>query len=107
MKEPHRKGAANRSNPESCAGAGNIAGEALTGNMLVAMMAEMTNGCAGGGICELLEFVKVVFSGKSATRTANIRQIGLTHGSTVHLLQKAAAVPRNLDFLARKLLRAV
>ena len=31
MKEPHRKGAANRSNPESCAGGGNIAGEAMTG----------------------------------------------------------------------------
>ena len=31
MKEPHRKGIANRSNPESCAGGGNIAGEALTG----------------------------------------------------------------------------
>ena len=31
MKEPHRKGVANRSNPESCAGGGNIAGEALTG----------------------------------------------------------------------------
>ena len=31
MKEPHRKGVANRSNPESCAGDGNIAGEALTG----------------------------------------------------------------------------
>ena len=31
MKEPHRKGLANHSNPESCAGGGNIAGEALTG----------------------------------------------------------------------------
>ena len=31
MKESHRKGLANRSNPESCAGSGNIAGEALTG----------------------------------------------------------------------------
>ena len=31
MKEPHRKGVANRSNPESCAGGANIAGEALTG----------------------------------------------------------------------------
>ena len=31
MKEPHRKGVANRSNPESCAGGGNIADEALTG----------------------------------------------------------------------------
>ncbi len=31
MKEPHRKGVANRSNSESCAGGGNIAGEALTG----------------------------------------------------------------------------
>ena len=31
MKEPYRKGVANRSNPESCAGGGNIAGEALTG----------------------------------------------------------------------------
>jgi len=31
MKEPHRKGVANHSNPESCAGGGNIAGEALTG----------------------------------------------------------------------------
>ncbi len=31
MKEPHGKGVANRSNPESCAGGGNIAGEALTG----------------------------------------------------------------------------
>ena len=31
MKEPHRKGVANRSNPESCAGGGNIAGEALKG----------------------------------------------------------------------------
>ncbi len=31
MKEPHRKGIANHSNPESCAGGGNIAGEALTG----------------------------------------------------------------------------
>ena len=31
MKEPHRKGVANRSSPESCAGGGNIAGEALTG----------------------------------------------------------------------------
>ena len=31
MKEPHRKGVANRSNPESCAGGGNIAGEALAG----------------------------------------------------------------------------
>ena len=31
MKEPHREGVANRSNPESCAGGGNIAGEALTG----------------------------------------------------------------------------
>jgi hypothetical protein len=31
MKEPHRKGVANRSNPESCAGDGNTAGEALTG----------------------------------------------------------------------------
>jgi len=30
MKEPHGKGVANRSNPESCAGGGNIAGEALT-----------------------------------------------------------------------------
>jgi len=31
MKEPHREGVANHSNPESCAGDGNIAGEALTG----------------------------------------------------------------------------
>ena len=31
MKEPHGKGVANRSNPESCAGGGNNAGEALTG----------------------------------------------------------------------------
>ena len=31
MKEPHRKGVANRPDPESCAGGGNIAGEALTG----------------------------------------------------------------------------
>ena len=31
MKEPHRKGVANHPNPESCAGGGNIAGEALTG----------------------------------------------------------------------------
>ena len=31
MKEPHRKGVANRPDPESCAGDGNIAGEALTG----------------------------------------------------------------------------
>jgi hypothetical protein len=31
MKEPDGKGLANRSNPESCAGGGNIAGEALTG----------------------------------------------------------------------------
>jgi len=31
MKEPHREGVANHSNPESCAGGGNIAGEALTG----------------------------------------------------------------------------
>ena len=31
MKEPYRKGVANHSNPESCAGGGNIAGEALTG----------------------------------------------------------------------------
>jgi len=30
MKEPHGKAVANRSNPESCAGGGNIAGEALT-----------------------------------------------------------------------------
>ena len=31
MKEPHGKGLANRSNPESCAGRGNTTGEALTG----------------------------------------------------------------------------
>ena len=31
MKEPYRKGVANHSDPESCAGGGNIAGEALTG----------------------------------------------------------------------------
>ena len=31
MKEPHRKGVANHPDPESCAGGGNIAGEALTG----------------------------------------------------------------------------
>ena len=31
MKEPYGEGVANRSNPESCAGGGNIAGEALTG----------------------------------------------------------------------------
>ena len=31
MKEPYRKGVANRPDPESCAGDGNIAGEALTG----------------------------------------------------------------------------
>ena len=31
MKEPHRKGIANRPDPESCAGVGNNAGEALTG----------------------------------------------------------------------------
>jgi len=31
MKEPHREGVANHSNPESCAGGGNNAGEALTG----------------------------------------------------------------------------
>ena len=31
MKEPHRKGVATRPDPESCAGGGNIAGEALTG----------------------------------------------------------------------------
>src|SRR3972149_12045061 len=31
MKRPHRKGVANDSNPESCAGGGHIAGEALTG----------------------------------------------------------------------------
>ena len=31
MKEPHSKGVANRPNPESCTGDGNIAGEALTG----------------------------------------------------------------------------
>ena len=30
MKEPHGKGIANHSNPESCAGHGNMAGEALT-----------------------------------------------------------------------------
>ena len=31
MKEPYGEGVANRSNPESCAGGGNITGEALTG----------------------------------------------------------------------------
>jgi len=31
MKEPHGKGVANHPDPESCAGGGNIAGEALTG----------------------------------------------------------------------------
>jgi hypothetical protein len=31
MQEPHGKGVANRSNPESCASHGNTAGEALTG----------------------------------------------------------------------------
>jgi hypothetical protein len=31
MKEPYGKGIANRPDPESCAGGGNIAGEALTG----------------------------------------------------------------------------
>src|SRR5208283_2226948 len=31
MKEPHRKGIANHPDLESCAGDGNIAGEALTG----------------------------------------------------------------------------
>ena len=31
MQEPHEKGIANRLDPESCAGGGNIAGEALTG----------------------------------------------------------------------------
>jgi RNA-directed DNA polymerase len=31
MKEPHRKGVANHPDPESCAGGGNIAGEALAG----------------------------------------------------------------------------
>src|SRR5512143_707427 len=31
MREPHRKGVANHPDPESCAGGGNIAGEALTG----------------------------------------------------------------------------
>jgi hypothetical protein len=31
MKEPHRKGVANHPDPESCAGGGNSAGEALTG----------------------------------------------------------------------------
>ena len=31
MKEPHRKGIANHPDPESCAGGGNSAGEALTG----------------------------------------------------------------------------
>jgi hypothetical protein len=31
MKEPHRKGAANRPDPESCAGSRKEAGEALTG----------------------------------------------------------------------------
>ena len=31
MKEPHRKAVAKHSNPESCAGGGNTAGEALTG----------------------------------------------------------------------------
>lgn len=31
MKEPYGEGIANRSNPESCAGRGNTAGEALTG----------------------------------------------------------------------------
>ncbi len=31
MKEPHRKGVANHPDPESCAGHGNTAGEALTG----------------------------------------------------------------------------
>ena len=30
MKEPYGKGVANHSNPESCAGCGNAAGEALT-----------------------------------------------------------------------------
>ncbi len=30
MKEPHRKGIANHPNLESCAGGGDIAGEALT-----------------------------------------------------------------------------
>ena len=30
MKEPHRKGVANHPDLESCAGAGDIAGEALT-----------------------------------------------------------------------------
>ena len=30
MKEPHDKGVANRIDPESCAGHGNMAGEALT-----------------------------------------------------------------------------
>jgi hypothetical protein len=31
MKEPHKKGLANHLDPESCAGSGNAAGEALTG----------------------------------------------------------------------------
>ena len=31
MKEPYGKGVANHPDPESCAGDGNIAGEALTG----------------------------------------------------------------------------
>jgi RNA-directed DNA polymerase len=31
MQEPHKKGIANHLDPESCAGGGNVAGEALTG----------------------------------------------------------------------------
>ena len=31
MKEPYMEGVANRHGPESCAGDGNVAGEALTG----------------------------------------------------------------------------
>ncbi len=51
MKEPYRKGLAIHLDPESCAGGGNIAGEALTGGNAGQLLSSEISFCSACRPC--------------------------------------------------------
>lgn len=80
LKERHRKGIANRPDPESCAGGGNIVGEALTGAHAGHLVVEAKGDDVGGmnsalrkAAAEVAEPMRrdAAFTGAAASRLRN------------------------------------
>ena len=72
MKEPHRKGVANHPDPESCAGHGNMTGEALT------------RAHAGQPLSSEITFIGVPTLCCEGEGHANLTRAGLSAGKTRH-----------------------